>query len=614
MNLLRRLDPILILLLALTVLAMAPLLGSGYFLSAHDGRHSVFFVAMFDEAIRDGALWPRWAMHHSQGYGYPTFVIQAPFAFYVAEIFILLGAGITNAVKLTWGVSTVAAAWGMYVLVRAWTEAHPGNPQLAIRNSQFATLAAVLAALLYVFIPYRLLDMYVRAALAETMLLAWFPWAFWAFDRLIVGGLRPGWQGRLLVAALTLGALLMTHVIALITFTPLLMLFVLFRLWHVQRIDAAGSSWWTRTILAAAAGIAGLLLALVFVVPLLAEGPLLNQETFVEETYQYERHFVFWGQFFSSFWGYGYSDDPNGANDGLGFQVGLIPWILALAGVVLFWRGKAGDGADEEKRVVRPLAIFLLIATLGILVVMTPIARPLWQMTPQLSVVQFPWRLLGLAAFTVSAVGGLVIGRLLTHIEAEEATSGVLVAGVLVALASFSYARPAALQPIEPWREDGRAVFEFETQHPDMYGYTRLVEETFDVSPMTPQYQDPDFSNDKIERLAILSGQGSILSHYSRGHSFGGAVDLSTPGVVQVRVYEHPGWQAHIDGQPVPHRVSPPYGLIELDVPTGRHTIELRMGSTPIRTAGAVISVATLFVLLALWAGSKRKSKAAQDL
>ncbi|MBI1297492.1 hypothetical protein GC175_21345 [bacterium] len=612
MNFLRRLDPILILLLALTVLALAPLLGNGYFFSAHDGRHSVFFVTMFDEAIRDGALWPRWAMHHSQGYGYPTFVIQAPFAFYVAEIFILLGAGITNAVKLTWGVSTVAAAWGMYVLVRTWTEAIPRNLQSAIRNPQ---LAALLAALLYVFIPYRLLDMYVRAALAETMLLAWFPWAFWAFDRLIVGGLRPDWQGRLLVAALTLGALLMTHVIALITFTPLLMLFVLFRLWHVQRIDAAaGPSWWTRTVLAAAAGIAGLLLALVFIAPLLAEGPLLNQETFVEETYQYERHFVYWGQFFSSFWGYGYSDDPNGANDGLGFQVGLLPWILMLVGVVLFWRSKDGGVTEDEERLVRPLAIFLLVATLGILAVMTPIAAPLWQVTPQLSVIQFPWRLLGLAAFTVSAVGGLIIGRLLTHIEAEEAMGGVLVAGVLVGLASFSYARPAALQPIEPWREDGRAVFEFETQHPDMYGYTRLVEETFDVSPMTPQYQDPDFSNNKIERLAILSGAGNVLSHYSRGHSFGGEVQLSTPAVVQVRVYEHPGWQARIDGQPVPHRVSPPYGLIELDVPAGPHSIDVRMGSTPIHTVSAVISVATLFVLLALWAGSKRKNKAAQDL
>ncbi|RIK38896.1 MAG: hypothetical protein DCC55_19660, partial [Chloroflexi bacterium] len=108
-------------LLVLSSFALLPLLASGYFYSAHDGRHSVFFVTMFDEAIRDGALWPRWAMHHNQGYGYPTFVIQAPLAFYVAEVFVLLGFGITNAVKIAWALGFLAGAWGMYALVRSWT-------------------------------------------------------------------------------------------------------------------------------------------------------------------------------------------------------------------------------------------------------------------------------------------------------------------------------------------------------------------------------------------------------------------------------------------------------------------------------------------------------------
>ncbi len=602
-RLFRRLDPYLILLLALTLFALTPLWGDGYFYSAHDGRHSVFFVSMFDEAIRDGALWPRWAMHHSQGYGYPTFVIQAPFAFYVAEIFILLGAGITNAVKLTWIVTTLAAAWGMYALVRSWLEKQHEprdvyHSPFTIRPSQ---LAALVAGLLYVFIPYRLLDMYVRAALAESMLLAWFPWVFFAFERLIVGGLRRGWQGRLLLAAVTLGLLLLTHVVALITFTPLLALFVLFRLWHVQRA-AKRSPWLPRMGLAAAAGIAGLLLAAIFIVPLLAEGPLLNQETFVEDTYSVQRHFVYWGQFFSPFWGFGYSDDPTGANDGMGFQVGLMPLLLALIGLALLFRH------HKENEETRLLIGFLLAATAAILAVMTPAAAPLWQAVPQLSVIQFPWRLLGLSALTISAVGGLVVHHLLQLVDSEdEAVGGALVMGVLVILATVNYAQPAAVQPIEAWREDGRAVFEFEAQHPDMYGYTRLVDETFDTSPMTPQYQEPDFSNDKLERLAILSGEGTILSHYSRGHSFGGEVDLSGPATIQVRVYEHPGWQARVDGVAVAHRVSPPYGLVELDVPAGRHRIDLRMGSTPIRTVSAAVSLATLLILVALWALARKR-------
>jgi hypothetical protein len=64
---------------------------------------------MFDAAIRDGALWPRWALHHNQGLGYPTFLIQAPLGFYVAEVFVLAGAGVTAAVKLAWLTGALAS-------------------------------------------------------------------------------------------------------------------------------------------------------------------------------------------------------------------------------------------------------------------------------------------------------------------------------------------------------------------------------------------------------------------------------------------------------------------------------------------------------------------------
>jgi hypothetical protein len=473
--------------------------------------------------------------------------------------------------------------------VRSWTT--------PLRTSHFALhtsqLAALIAALLYVFIPYRLVDMYVRAALAETMLMVWFPWVFLAFDRLLVRGMAPGWAGRLLIAALTLAALLLTHVMAILAFPPLLGIFLLFRLWMLRHSPRLTK----RIALATTAGIAALLLAAVFIVPLLAEGPLLNQETFVQDTYSYERHWVYWGQFFSPFWGYGYSDDPVGANDGMGFQVGLLPWLLLISGGYLLLR------RGRESRFWRTMLLFLLITTLTVLFGMTPAAAPLWAALSPLSIIQFPWRLLALSSFTISALGGFVLWRLLRlSEETEEATGGALVMGLLIVFASLSYVRPQSLQPVEPWREDGRAVFQFESEHPDMYGYTHQVEQTFASSPLTPQYEDPEFSTEKLERLAILRGDGEILSHYSRGHSFGGEVDLRTASTVQIRVYEHPGWQVRVDGQRGTHRVSSPYGLIELDVPAGRHQIDVRMGSTPVRTASAAVSAITLFVLVGLWA------------
>lgn len=589
----RTLDPYLLLLSLLTLFALTPLADPGYFYSAHDGRHSVFFVSMFDEAIRSGAFWPRWAMHHAQGYGYPTFVLQAPLAFYVAEIFILLGAGITTGVKLAWAVGFLGSAWSMYALVRHWTSS----------PSHHSKVAAVVAALLYVFVPYHLLDIYVRAALAETLMMAWFPLVFLAFDRLITEGKSAGWQGRLLLAALSLAALLLTHTFALLAFVPLLMLFVLFRL--VQLWSQAGTlrtpirqaSWIAATFLAAAAGIAALFLSLVLILPLLAEGSLLEGEAFIRDTYNYQRHWVYWGQFFSPVWGYGYSDDPTGVNDGMGFQVGLVPLTLALMGIV-------GLGAVRSWR-QRWLVGFLLLASAATLFAMTPGAAPFWAAVPTLSVIQFPWRLLMLVGFTMSLLGGLVTYQLLQAVPRETAQVTGLTLSLIIVVASFHYAHPQELQRVEPWREDGRAVFQFEQEHPDMIGFTRLVEEKFTETPLTAQYQAADFSNQQLERLAISAGSGEVISHYSQGHAFGGEVAVTTPATVQVRVYDYPGWQVRVNGQLISHRTSSPYGLVEVEIPPGRHRIDVWMGSTPTRTAGMLISGFTLMGLLGLWGWSK---------
>ena len=49
-----------------------------------------------------------------------------------------------------------------------------------------------------------------------------------------------------------------------------------------------------------------------------------------------------------------------------------------------------------------------------------------------------------------------------------------------------------------------------------------------------------------------------------------------------------------MDGQPVAHRHVPPYGLITADVPAGEHRLLLRMGTTPPRLAGGVVSLMAL--------------------
>ena len=64
------------------------------------------------------------------------------------------------------------------------------------------------------------------------------------------------------------------------------------------------------------------------------------------------------------------------------------------------------------------------------------------------------------------------------------------------------------------------------------------------------------------------------------------------PVTLQFHTYDFPGWQVTIDGKPTPHRSEPPYGLITVEVPSGEHHVTLRMGSTPPRVVGGLISLA----------------------
>ncbi len=616
-----RIDSYLLLLFLFSLLALTPLAAPGYFYDAHDGRHSVFYLMMFDASLRDGALWPTWAMHHIQGYGYPTFLIQAPLGFYLGAFFVWLGAGYTVAVKLTWATGFLAGAWGIYALVCHWLRSRLGEEVSddSPRDTEHSIidpirLSALVAGLLYVFIPYHLVDIYVRAALNDALLLAWFPWVLLAFDRLILEGGAEGWTRRLATATLLLAATLLTHTFALISFAPVLVTFVLFLLTYRLRFPARRrwSGFSGRVVLAGFAGVGALLLCVAFLLPLFVEGQYLDQQVYVANTYDFRRHFVQIGQYFSSFWGFGYSDDPIGANDGMSFQVGLVVLVFTMIGLFIPWR----------RQRIRWVAIYLGGATLALLFLMSPWALSLWEAVPALAVIQFPWRLFALVALLLCPLAGLVLHEVVT-LEialrprvAEEQAMGLLLLAMLVIFGSIHYVG-AKLEPIEPWREDGRAVYTFEREHPDMIAYTEWVRERpFSESPLSAAYEAADYqesygSTTSLPRLAIVRGVGTVLSSYSRGSSFGGVVHAERSATVRVYLYYFPGWQVLVDGGPGLYHISEQYGLIDVDIPAGEHRIDVYMGTTAVRQIGMAVSGTTLVPLLILlfWPNRRRKGR-----
>ena len=194
--------------LLLTIFAIAPLLRPGYFWAAHDARHDVYFILQYNITWNEGVLFPRWSPDWAFGYGYPFFNIYAPGATFLGTLlYRTLHLSLENAVKATFIVTLLISAWGMWLFVRDWLDER----------------AALVAAVAYVYVPYHLLDVYVRAAMAESLALALLPLSLWAVRRAVY---RPG-PLTIALTALTYAAIHLSSNLVALLFTPVLGLYLL---------------------------------------------------------------------------------------------------------------------------------------------------------------------------------------------------------------------------------------------------------------------------------------------------------------------------------------------------------------------------------------------------
>ncbi len=580
---------LIVFLVLVSIFAWAPLLTSAYFFQAHDAPHSVFFLEEFDQTFQDGYLWPRWAPDFAFGYGYPLFNIYAPLAFYVAEIWHLLGFGFVGSVKLMYVLATLGAGLAMYGYVR----------------SVMGDLAGVLAGVTYVFVPFHLAELFVRSAFPEYVALALLPLVLWAFTALV----RQPSPKRVGLAALAYGVLALTHHTTLFTFTPFLMLYLLFVLalkWRRLGLVSAWRSAWP----AMAAGVLGACLAGIYLLPLAAEGSYVKVSQWTAYNYAFGNHFVYFAQLLAPFWGYGYSGP--GLLDGMPFQLGVVPLALALATAVALLAGRLNGRRRARTGSALPgvgaVAGFFLVVLVGTAWLMSPAADFAWKALPIASLVQFPWRLLGIAVLSLAVLAGAFVplweNGLAVHPDGAQPDghSGaggrvpveLLLLVLVIAAASFAYTLPQYTD-IEAWRETPEAVIRWDRFSPaDRVAMVSYTDEQPVTSPMEAAYLD----HQPLEVAAILEGDGQVKTLRHGGASDEVQVQASGPVVLQFYTYDYPGWQVRLDGAPVPYTHRPPYGLITVDVPAGQHTLVLQMGSTPARLAGSLLSLLSLLAVV----------------
>lgn len=551
--------PLLLILVALpTVLGI---IGPGFY-SLHDDMHPAWLYEM-DRGIRGGQLPPRWAPDLSFNYGYPLFNFVYPLPFYLGEIFYLLDFSLVASVKIVFLLSLLFSGLTMYFFLR--------------RN--FGSLFSFVGATLYLYTPYRAVDVYVRGVIGEALAFVFIPLVAWAIDRLV----KEGGRKNLALTGITFALLILSHNIAFLMTIPFLLLYGLFLLVSIEERRKA--------VFNLAAGFSlGAGMAAFFWLPAFWEKRYMVADT----VFNFRDHFPFISQLVMPSWDYGIS--VWGPQDEMSFQIGLVNLLVViLACLTCFYLRKKLRGTN--------LALFGwgIISLIVVLFLMNIRSSFLWSLTPLLPYFQFPWRFLMMTTFLTTFLVGTVEK---IPLKPRHRRWLAILLLILAPILTFNYFRP---EKIFPERTDDYFLNRY-FANKTKTGYS---EETSSVYlTLKEEYlRLPLWTEERpmtVPEAKMEVEEGEIIYSEETSTSWTAETKTSEATKLVFHNYYYPGWQVFLDGQLRELEIEKPHGDVSLLIPAGEHQVLFKFTETPLRKMANLISLVSMMVALFLIIYRKR--------
>ena len=498
----------LIVLLLLNWLILRPVLLPDTFFLAHDSTW-VVRLQQFDKTVSLGQFPPRLAPDMAYGYGYPIFKYYAPlFTFLSWLVFKVIG-DYALAVTLTVFLANLAGSWGMFLLGK----------------KLYGFWGGIVSSVAFVFLPFRALDIYVRAAFAEILAINLLP--LWLYFFILLSAKKFN-KKALIGFVLTSAGLILSHNLYLIILACFLPLWLIYFL-------TADFPWKRKVLILASSALLVLLITAWFWLPLtlgLKDVGVLAQASKTN----FSDHFVYLKQLWN--WPWGFAGSAPGLADGMSFKLGKAHIILASLGLILAFLTKKN----------RRLFLLFLGLCLGGLFLSLSWSAPLWRAIPLLSTIQFPWRFLGLSAPILALLSGgvVLVGRLSFFNQVRKLPILVALLAVLgFSFFNFKYFHPQEVVPLAKEK-----LLDRET----IYQSSQAVAEYYPVDVAVWPEEKPDwplaFSGQQTAQVVVETPFKIIFR-------------LSDPGRVAVNRFYFPGWQLSLEGAPVSITPEPITGRIQ---------------------------------------------------
>lgn len=472
-------------LLAVSVASVWPILSTGGWYDSHQSYRYPYLLELFKASFLAGHPYPRWLPELYGGYGCPTFIYYPPGLWFFALPVALV---LPNVIHVFY-VVLIAFFWlggsGAYRLARLTL---PRGP-------------ALLCALLFLLTPYLSTQLYTRGSLAELAAMLLCPWAFLRLLRLKDAlAQRRTLTPPALLLAVTLAAMVLTH--SLITLWLGISFVLLLATLLLGRDCPPG---FLPVLLIS--GAVGAALASPYWYPALAlrDAASLERALWAGAPIQ-------WSEFVS-----------------LRPRCTSLPCtVLALAG---FWLGR-------RQRLVQGAAVAAFVLVL----IMVPMASPLWQSTQLLKMTQHPGRIfsifatLELMAF-IACIGSLVRRPGVTPML--QAIAGLLALAAMWAPSRNNYRIQDRLD-YPRFRLEAQRSFEDMTHNHEFQPKSAVLEGL----PQRVSAEIPVAVPAEGTTLSIESPRGDDVRVR--------ATVASAPGTVTINQFAFPGWQLSLDDKRLP--------------------------------------------------------------
>jgi len=510
----------------------------------HDLTNHFFFMDQFQQGVRSGVVYPRWFADANEGYGIAVMNFYPPGFYYATTM--------ANAIFNNWhtslfvlmAVMMAAAGWAMYFLARTF----------------FSRTASAAAALVYMLLPYHLIDLYWRGAMPEIFGFIFLPLVFYFAYQAGSGGAMRHTAGL----GLMYGLHLLTHFPVGLMFSYALAFYAVVWAWRAK-------DW--RIIWRIAIGMMiGLAISAIYWLPAALEMNLVYEYT--QEIFPYHFSYI--------------QPVPNAdpfnrhiiSSLKLSALLTIIVWLIyrrsprPVSPAVEF----VADATIDSRRLQISLWVMVCAASLFMT---TAFSYDIGRWLPKLELAVPPFRWLAIGTMFGALLAGAGVERLRRGegFSPRQLWALRLAFGLVVALnfwVSFSGVIGDALK---------NAVF----APPRSY-----VESSMTPRAATHPEQLPDTPRVVIDPPGGIS---NIVTWMPQRREI--RVQIEQPSHVRLKTYNFPGWTARIDGARVP-LASDADGIQVVDVPAGAHTIEVRFQNTAPRWIGTLITLFGFLVVFGL--------------